>query len=148
MRPGRRVHQRRQRIHIGAFELGQLPVFENLAHDLVFRGQGFEDIDRRRNRLALAVPHRRGQTHLLEQNFAQLLRRGDVELAARQSMNLAREPRDARLPCRFESRVSSLVSIRIPAMFHARQNTGQRQFDFVIELAESLAFDFRAAGAH
>ena len=81
-RPVERSNERRERVHVRALELHELPELEHLAADLVLDGELFEHVGGGRDGLALAVFHRRGQPQVLEQHFAQLLRRVDVEGAA------------------------------------------------------------------
>ncbi len=135
-RPVARIDQRRQRVHVRALELGELPVFEHLAHDLVLGRQFLQHVGRGGNRLALAVLHRRRQLQILEQNVAQLLRRADVERLARQRVDLAGEPRDLA----FHQPREPLQLRRIDAdagPLHARQHAGQRQFDGGVQFAQA-----------
>ena len=136
------VDQFRQRVHIRAFQLGKLPVIEYLLHHRVLRCQPFQNIGRRRDRFAFPITERSRQAHLLEQHFAELLRRRDVELALRQCVNFAGQPRDFR----FEQSRQPRKLRRIhpdTGMFHARQHAGQRQFDVLIQPAQSAPVDFR-----
>ena len=89
-RPGRGIDQLRQRVHVGALQLGELPVLQHLAHDLVVRRQLFQHVRGGGDDLALAVLHRRGQLQILEQDPPQLLRRADVERLSGERVDLRR----------------------------------------------------------
>ena len=69
-RPVGRVDQLRQRVDVGAFELGELAVLEHLAHDLVIGGEFLQHVGGGGDDLALAVLHRRGQLQIFEQDLA------------------------------------------------------------------------------
>ena len=125
---GPRVDQRGQGVDVRALELGELAVFQHLAHDLVFRGQRLQNVDRGGARLPLAVFHRRGQLQIVEQHVAQLLRRADVERPAGEPVDVRGEARDLRLHQRGEALQFVVVDADAGA-FHARQHAGQREFD-------------------
>ena len=79
-RPGRRVHELRQRVDVGALQLVQAAPFENQPRQLVDERQLLEHLDGGRRRSRLAGLLERRQLQLLEQDLAELLRRVDVEL--------------------------------------------------------------------
>ena len=96
-RPVARVDQRRQGVHVSALELGELPVFEHLAHDLVIGRQVFQHVGGGGDGLALSILHGRGQIQIFEQHAPQLLRRADVECLPRQRVDLGGQPRNLAL---------------------------------------------------
>ncbi len=73
MRPVRGSIELRQGIDVGAFELGELAVFENFAGDFVLDGEAFENIGGGGDGFALAVFDGGGELHYLEENLAELL---------------------------------------------------------------------------
>jgi hypothetical protein len=64
--PGPRIDQRRQRIHVGALQLRELPVYQHFAHDLVIGREILQHVRGGRNDFALAVFDRRGQSQVFE----------------------------------------------------------------------------------
>ena len=90
-RPVGGIDQRRQRVDVGAFQLGELAVLQHLAR----RSRGSAASSSSTSaavEIALPLPYfdGRGQIQVLEQNLAQLLRRADVERLAGELVDLAR----------------------------------------------------------
>ena len=116
------VGELRQRVEVGRLELGELTVLEDERGDGVVLGQLFEDVLRGGDDLALAVLHRLGQEHLVEEDVAELLGRVDVEavagllvdLSARLSISTAR---------RLDMVLRTVESMRTPAC-SMRRRTG------------------------
>ena len=80
-----------QRIGVGAFELGELAVLQHLdGQRMALRGEIVEHAGVGRPR-AVLVALAAGQVLFVEQDLAQLLGRGDVELAAGDLVQLAFE---------------------------------------------------------
>ena len=79
---GLRVHELRQGVDVGALQLHQLAPLENLPRQVVGQRQFLEHFDGGRRRARRAGPLQHRQLQLVEQDFRQLLRRVDVELAA------------------------------------------------------------------
>ena len=131
--------QRGQRIDVGRFQLRQLPVLQHQLRHFVLARQPFEHIDRRRYGLALAVLDRLRQVQLVEQHVAQLLRRVDVELHARQLVDLPRQRlRVALQPLRH---LRQHVAVELHAgFFHGVQHRDQRQIDLVVHLLQAGLF--------
>ena len=77
-----RIGQQRQGVNVVGLELGQLPVLQHLARDLVMLRQLFQHIHGGRNHLAPPILDGLGQVHFVEQHIAQLLGRIDVEAMA------------------------------------------------------------------
>jgi len=139
--PGGRVDQQRQRIHISALELGELPVGQHLAHDFVLRGQFVEHVGGGGEGFPLGLLGR-GQLQIHEQHASQLLRGADVERLACQHVDLGGELRDFRLHDPGEALQLYGVDAYARAL-HARQHAGQGQFDFVVEPAQAAGIDRR-----
>ncbi len=99
----RGIDQRRQSVHVRRLQLRKLPVVEHHARDGIILRQLLEHIDSRRYRSSLAVFHRLGQVHAIEQNVAQLLRRADIEFHPRDFVNLLRLSTQSRAPVRSTS---------------------------------------------
>ena len=83
-RPG--VHQSRQHVDVGRLQLGELTVSNDVGHDLVVGGQVLQDLGVG-GVAGLGLFDRR-QLQLLKQDESQLFGRADVELAARQPVDL------------------------------------------------------------
>ncbi len=71
-----------QRVEVGALELLELAVLDDEGGDGVVLGELFEDVLRGGDDFALAVLHRLGQAHLVEEDVAELLGGVDVEAVA------------------------------------------------------------------
>ena len=95
------VHVARQRVGVGGAQLGELPPLEHgvdeaariVGHLLV----GGEIVEQAGARLPLAAlgALAAGQLQPLEQQFAELARRAEIELVANEAVDLLLEPRDA-----------------------------------------------------
>ena len=99
---------------------------------MIFR-QSFEDIDRRRNRSALAIFHRLGQVHAVEQNITKLTRRSDIEFASCRFVNFVSLGPDLSLQLRRHLGERSGVYLH-SRVFHARQHRNQRKINLFVEL--------------
>ena len=82
----------RERVHIGAFELGQLAIFEDLARDGMV--QGLQNVGRSGDGLAFGRTARGHDPHLFEQDAAELLGRRDIEFMPGQRMDFGGEAAD------------------------------------------------------
>ena len=90
-----RVHEARQGVRIGRFQLGELAPFENALRQLVaLLGKVVERACRGRPGAGLGLGAAR-QAHLAEQDVAQLLGRAEVEALTGERVDLAFEPRHA-----------------------------------------------------
>ena len=76
------MHQRRQRVEVGALQLLQPAPVDHLARQVVRQRQLLEHVLRRRRRLRRAGALQRRQLQLHEQHVAELLGRVDVEALA------------------------------------------------------------------
>src|ERR1700734_283043 len=74
-----RVGELWERVEIGRLELRELAVFEDESWHGMLLGEFFENVLCSGDNLALAVFHRLGKEHLVEQNIAKLFGRVDVE---------------------------------------------------------------------
>ncbi len=84
---GLRMDHRRQRIDVGALELGVLPVLDDLRRQRVHAGEVFEHVHVGAGAGLGALEHR--QLLLREQNLLKLLGRADVELPAGELVDFA-----------------------------------------------------------
>ena len=136
-----RIDQRGQRVHVGAFQLRELPVLQNLAGDFVIGRQAFQHIRRGGNGFSLAVLHGCGQIQFFKQDFSELLRRIDVERLAGQFVDLGREPLDDSIELSGEH--LELHRLNADAgLFHACQHACQRQIDLLVDFAQAFGIDF------
>ena len=89
--PGRRIHQRRQRVDVRALELLDAAPLQHEARQLVRERELLEHVLRGRDdaRLAGLLPGR--EAHALEEDVGELLRRVDVELDAGVRVDALRE---------------------------------------------------------
>ena len=142
--PGCGIDQRGQCIDVSRFQFRELTVVENHAGDRMIFGQSFQYIDSGRYGAALAVFHRLGQIHAVEENVAQLLGRADVEFHPGGFVNLFFALRgDLALQFRRHLRQRGGVDFD-SGLLHARQHGNERQIDFFVELGQALALDFVA----
>ena len=95
--------------------------------------QVFENIDRGRNSLALAILHGFGQIHFVKEHVAQLFWRIDVELASGAVIYFARFDVDFALQAGRHFFERFAVDFD-PGFFHPCQHGHQRQIDFFIQL--------------
>ena len=101
MRPVAAIDVVRQRVGVGGAQLGQLPPLEHrvdqLARVAVQLLVGGEVVEQAGARLPLADlgALAAGQLQTVEQQFAELLRRAEIELVAGEAVDLLLEPRDA-----------------------------------------------------
>ena len=85
-----RIDQQRQRIHIRAFELAQLPEFKNFRHHRVLIAQAFQDVGIGRV-AALGLASAR-QVQVFEEKARELLRRVDIDRPVRHVGDFLVEP--------------------------------------------------------
>ena len=136
------MDQARQHVGISGFQLGQLAVFDDFLGQLVNRRQFFEDIGGSGARLGAAAA-RRLQIQLVEKNFGELLRRIDIEFDSGEVVDAFFELAD--FLERGGGDALELDGIHAHAgSFHARQNGGERQINFFVEVRKALLFDFCA----
>ena len=126
------IQQRGQGIDVGRFEFRELAVFQHQPRDVVSFGQVFQHIDGGGNGLALAVFHRLGQIHFVEEHVAQLLRRIDVELGSGELVDFACLGLDFALQPRRHLFQNFAVDLD-PGLLHPRQNRHQRQINFFVQ---------------
>ena len=109
--------------------------------------QVFENIDRGRDRLALAILHRLGQPEFGEEHLPKLPRRVDIELLACQSMDFPRP--GVALLLQFHRHAAERRSIDLHAGgFHPRKDRSERQVDGVVDVDQpGLVFNFLAQSA-
>ena len=81
------MHELRQRVDVGAFQLLQRAPFEDFARQIVRQRELFEHFLRRRRRARLAGALQHRHVHLDEQHIAELFRRVDVEGLARHAVD-------------------------------------------------------------
>ena len=119
-----------------------MPVFQDFCDDLMIRRKLFQNVGRGGNGFPLAVARRSGQFQILEQYFAQLLRRADVERLAGDAVDLLGEPPDGGV--HEDGQAAELDRVDANAVrFHAGQHTGQRQIDAFVKLAQAARIDLR-----
>src|ERR1700733_4722845 len=103
-----------------------MPELEHEARNLAGLGEVFKYVLRGRDGLALAILHGHGETQVLEEHFAKLLGRVDVEPAAGQTVDALADAFEF-LP---ESRGKTIKDRRIDPdaiLFHAKQYRRERQ---------------------
>ena len=121
-----RVDQARQRVNVGALELGNFAVLKNQTRQLVLRRQLFEHVSRCRD-----APGLRLAAHIeiqLLKNLTELYRRVDVELLAGKLIDLRRQPRQFLL----HLAARGVERLRVYAHAHAlhlKEYLDERQFD-------------------
>ena len=140
---GRGTEQRRQRVDIGGLEFGKLAVLQHQARDFVVFGEAFEDIDRRRDRLAFAVLHRLGQVELVEENVAELLGRIDVEFDAGEPVNFFGLGVNLALQAGRHFGESAGIDLHA-GLFHAGEHWDEGKVDVFVELRQPGLLDFVA----
>jgi len=118
-----RVHQARQGIEIGGAHLLQLAVLQDAVHHRMLPGQFFQRLLAGGSLASLGLA-RRGQAQPVEQHIAQLLGRTDVELRARQLVDMGRELVQPALHIVEEGPEGRGVDGH-PALFHACQHGQQ-----------------------
>ena len=133
MRPVRGVDQRRQRVGIGRLELGERPVLDDLGGQLVAEGELLEHVGVGRV-AGLGLPERR-QLELLEQDGGELLGRADVELAAREHVDVPGRPLERQLELARELVEALLVDADAVAL-HVGEDGDERPLDGFVELEE------------
>ena len=139
------VDQLRQRVEVGALQLGQLAPGLDLGDDLVLVADLGEDAGVGREAgLAAALL---GQAELVEEDLGELLRRADRELARRPAR---RSPPGARRSAR--SKPSPMSASRFgvelhPDPLHLGQHLDQRHLDLVHQLLEAVLLHRPRAGA-
>ena len=134
-----RIGQQWQRVDVVGLELGQLPVLQHLARNLVMLRQLFEHIHGRGDYLAASVLDGLGQVHFVEQHVAQLLGRIDVEAMAGARKDLLAHP--LHLYGQPLAHVGEHGTVDAHArLFHAQQDGNQRQVDVAIDLARTERF--------
>src|SRR5580704_11187102 len=109
---------------------------------MVFR-QGFENIDGGRYGAALAVFHRFGEVHAVEENVTKLLGRTDVEFASGDIANLFGFDGDLALEFGGHFRKRGGIDF-YSGVLHAGEDGDERQIDFFVELDKACLFDLCA----
>ena len=130
-----RVRNGKQAVHIGALELGQAAVFQNVCNDGMVVAQALEHLCTRR--IAGLGLFRSRQAEPLEQDFAQLTGAVQVELRAGIQIDLIHKYRgcafpDVRRTCAAHRRADSAACV-----LHLREHPLERQLNFVIKLAHA-----------
>src|SRR5918992_4288707 len=135
------VDQLRQRVDVGALELGELAVLDDQTRQLVLRRKLFEHVYGGRDSPGLGLASDL-EIKLLE-NLPELNRRVDVELLTGKLVNLRREPRQL-----FLHLAPGLVErCRVhadPYALHLEKYLDQRQLDLRVDLLKLGGFDLRA----
>ena len=138
--PGARVHERRQRVDVGAAQLGEAAVREDVGRQLVVRGELLEH----------ALVGREAGLRLLRRPAARASRRGSPGAASASRSGSARPrarrraPRAARAPSRTrgEPLEHRLVDAHALAL-HRREHRGERELDVLEERAQAVALEAR-----
>ena len=141
--PGLRIDVLRQRFGIRRHQLGELPPFQHHVDELaVLLGQflaGGEIVQQARARfplprLGLAAA---GQLEVVEQEFAELLGRSEIELVPGEIVDLRFEPRHALPERRRQPRQDVSVDLDSRA-FHVRQHAHQRPLQRLVHAGHAL----------
>ena len=106
----------------------------------------FEHVDCGRDGAPLAVFHRLGQIHAIEQNVAQLLRRAHVKFHPRNFVNFFRLGRALAFQFARHLRKRGRVDFD-SGLLHTRQHRNQRQIYLFVKLTQPSLFHFAAQGA-
>ena len=133
--PRRRLDQQRQRIDVGALELGELAVLEEQPREGMARGELLEHLGIGA-RAGLRPLHDR-QTELVEEHGADLDRRGDGEGVPGQEVDLPLERGKTLGVARGEPLQQRRVDPH-PVVFHRGEDRGEGDLDVLEERAESL----------
>ena len=83
------IDERGQRVDVGGLQLGELAVVEDHAGDGMLFGEIFQHVDSSGNCASLPVFEGFGEIQLIEENVAELARRGDVEFGAGDFVNIS-----------------------------------------------------------
>ena len=144
IRPGLRIDQVRQRVEVGVLELGELAPALHLGDDLVLVADLGEHAGVGREAgLAAALL---GQSQLVEEDLAELLRRADGELAAGEVVDLALELVDPLGHALADLREALRVQLHAGAL-HGGEHLDQRHLDLVEHALEPKALDLLALAA-
>ena len=139
---GDRMHERRQRVDVGALQLGEAAPVEDQPRQVVGQREFFEHFHRRgrRARGARALQHR--QLQLVEEHLAELLGRADVERLA----GLPEDLGGQRVHLVFHPRGLAAEGVRVDLhadAFQAGQNRHERQFELVVHRGHARGLEFR-----
>ena len=127
-----------ERVEIGAFELGELAVLEDECGDDVVLGEVFEDVLRGGDDFALAVLEWLGEIHLVEEDVAELLGRGDVEAMAGRGVDALGEVVD--LHAEACGLLAEEVEVDADAgLLHAEEDGDEWEVDGVVDVGEGGA---------
>src|SRR5229473_561436 len=130
------IYQRRERIAVGRFKLGDRAVFDQLARQRMHGGELLERIGVGRKTALGTLEALRRKLQLVEKHIAELDRRIEVELVPRQLVAFALEARELFAELgrnRSQRRRIDSDTERL----HIGEHPCQRQLDFAVELVES-----------
>ena len=134
---GLRMHVGRQRVGIGRFQFRNLPPFQDLLREFVtLLGELVEDLRRGRPRAGLGLGAA-GNSHLAEQDVADLLGAADIDRLARDLLNFGFDPRGGLGEFARQPRQHLAVD-RNAAAFHPRQHRDQRPLQRLIDRCHAL----------
>ncbi len=134
---GRRIDQRRQRIHVRRLELREATEVEDLLRQRMLASETREHVYVGRQTGLAAADSARRDLQLLEQHFAKLRRRVDVEFAAGERVNLGEQCAQARVELGAHRRQPLRID-SYAAKLHAREHGDQRHLDLGEEPLGSL----------
>ena len=139
---GLRIHQLRQRVDVGPFQLLQRPPFENQARQVVHQRQLLEHFDRRRGGAGLDVALERRQLQLVEQDPRQLLRRIDVERLAGELEDLVAADRQLTFDVLRLRRERGGIDAHAGAL-DRREHRNERPLEIAIDAVQPLGCEHR-----
>ena len=136
------MDQAGQHVGISGFEFGELAIFDDFLGQLVHGCEFFENVGGRGARFG-ATAARRLQLEFVEEDFGELLRRIDIEFHSGVTVD-----RFFQLADFFERGGGNAIQLdgihADSRSFHARENGGERQINFFVEVQQALSFDFGA----
>jgi hypothetical protein len=139
---GLRVHHQRQLVGVGALQLREAAVLEQLARQRVVGGELLQHVLVGRRRAARGLAADR-QAELAEQDLADLLRAAEVERLARELVGLLLERRHA-LGELVALRVSNALSISTPVRSIRPRISEHRHLDAPVDVGDAgLGIDQR-----
>ena len=134
------VGQKRQRVNISRFQLGQMPEFQHQPRNLVLFRQVFQHILRRGDGLSLATTGRCGQVQIRKQHLAKLLGRVDVEAPPSQLEDLLADAGHLYRKTPREPVQHAQIDAH-PGLLHAEENRRKLQIHCV-NLLQAALFNF------